>query len=254
MSTEKESDVLEKIIAETAVHETADVYRTLWGDARSLSQMPIVAGDDLFSGALARRRYRSARSLVKIVRGPSGVFLSEWAYEDIRGEPYGLLSKRPMVYFSDTQEAIEKSLWCYEQGMVTLIGEVHNAAIAHEMARIYRIDSLIADTRSLELLRPALQALSEPLASLSIVDTMFAPEELSWTLRYAREIRLVLALPETGVLASAPLTQKPLFAASAHTRIEVVEGRLVASKAIPLVTPIIRYDTGIRAGDLSFAE
>ncbi len=196
---------------------------------------------------LSERRTKDETSLSKVVHAPEGVFLSEWTYGDIAREPFGLSSKRPMVYLSDPHESLEKAIWCYEQGMVPLLGEPVGK-VAQAMARAYRIDSLIADARTLPLIAPAI-ATQELLESLSIIGSSFdIASLLPWRAR-AKRVRLVLALPETGAFAEAELEEHLRFSALPHCTIKAAR-HLILTKDLPLVTPIVRYDTGIRSDSI----
>ena len=112
--------------------------------------------EDFLDVPLSQRRYKDARSLIKIVHEGKRLFLSEWSFEDIGREPWGIPSARVLVYMTDPHEAIEKSMWCYENNMVPLIGEP-DPDIAMFTASKYRIDSIIADTVSLPKLLPFLE-------------------------------------------------------------------------------------------------
>ncbi|MFA7310077.1 MAG: hypothetical protein WC050_04190, partial [Candidatus Paceibacterota bacterium] len=183
------------------------------------------------------------RSLVKIVRMPQGEFLSEWTYEDLKREPYGVVSKRPMVYMTDDHEEIEKSMWCYERGMVPLAGEI-DPDIAAFTAERYQIDQLITDTTACGKLTSYLSSRAERLLAISIIDTSFPLSSLVSLAPFAKQVRLVLALPETGVIAEAPLSTAPVFVV--ETDCTVADGKtLTLTKKTQLVTPITEYDTGI---------
>jgi len=199
---------------------------------------------------LSERRSKESKSLVKIVHADEGDFLSEWSFDDIGGEPYGAITKRPMVYMVSAHEAIEKSMWCYERGMVPLIGEP-DSAIAAQSAEKYRIDQLIVDAESLAKLMPYLSARAEPLLSISVIGASFDIASLLPFTHYAKEVRLVLALPETGALAEAKLEKEPVFHVIAGC---TAKGEsLIVTKEAQLVTPIKEYETGIRVSSRSNA-
>ncbi len=236
---------LRVLINEVGSNQLADIYHTVWGERRALDVLPVISRDELFGSPLASRRYKSASSLVKIFHVGEKTFLSEWAYEDVAREQFGTETKRPMVYLSDNAESIEKSMWCYERGMVPLIGEVHNPAAAVAMAKKYQIDSLITDELSLERFRPFFGDCPYTLTSISIIGPQFTIARIQWVLPYAKEVRLVLTLPETGAFARAKLEVNPVFSPLPRCDIETVGETLVLTKQDSLVTPIIRYDTAI---------
>ncbi len=130
---------MEALLSKVRSAPEADFYRTLWGKNARFSELPTVAREDFLRVPLSKRRYKNERALVKVVHDPRGMFLSEWSFADIGRESFGLLSKRPLVYMSDPHEAIEKSMWCYENGMVPLIGEKDHD-IAMFAAGKYQID------------------------------------------------------------------------------------------------------------------
>ena len=150
-----------------------------------------------------------------------------------------------MVYFADPHETLEKAHWCYQRGMLRLVGEA-NAEVSLFTAGRFRIDSLICDSVTLPVMLPHFESMQEPLESISIVGDSFDPQVLASYASYAKRIRLVLSLPETGAFAEAPLCEDPLFAPYPDCLIEDVEGDLILTKLRLLVTPIIRYDTGVR--------
>lgn len=233
---------LEHLIETTRSSPVSSFYRDAWGGAKDLRDLPTVTREDLIRTPLPERRYKEERGLVKIVRADRP-FLSEWSFADIGREAYGVRSKRPMVYMSDPHEAIEKSMWCYENNMVPLIGE-KDPALATYAADKYQIDSLIIDAPTLALIEPYLRRRTEPLDSISIIADAFEPDTLRAYRQYAKEVRLVLALPETGAIAEASLAEPAQFRALPGCLIER-DGTLIVSKDAPLVTPIIRYRTAI---------
>lgn len=130
------------------------------------------------------------RSISKIQRDETGLRLVEREYAELKKEALGLLSARPMVYLSDPHEAIEKAMWCYERGMVPLIGEA-SAEIANLMADRYAIDSLITDALCLRKLEPHLEKRSELLESMSILGMTFNKGKLAPYFKYAKKVRFV---------------------------------------------------------------
>lgn len=233
------SSTANTIINIILLHE-ASMYRKQWGAARNFAELPVIDAQTIASVPLGERRYKKG-AFVKIVSG--GVpFLSEWSVDDIGKEEFGVLSRRPMVYMSNAHEALEKALWCYERGMVPLIGE-KDPALAWVTAERYEADSLITDESALARLQPYIKK-DYRLESISILGSAFTPDIRSHAL-LAKRVRLVLALPVTGAFAEAELTQEPQFTALSGCILE--HGKtLVVSKEALLVTPIIRFDTGIK--------
>src|SRR3989344_2270689 len=168
-------------------------YRDIWGGKREFAELPFITRKDFLRVPLSLRRYKNKRALVKIVHDARGAFLSEWGFTDIGKEEYGLPAKRPMVYMSNPHEAIEKSMWCYERGMVPLIGE-KDPDIAMFAAGKYQVDSLITEVAALEKFKPYFQA-HERLSSISILGTSFDTDRLAQYPPYAQTLRLGPALP-----------------------------------------------------------
>jgi hypothetical protein len=215
-------------------------YRNRWGNVASFSQLSSVGREDFIQTPLSQRRYKESRSFVKIVRDGDSAFLSEWGFEDIASEAWGLPSQRPMVYLSDPHEALEKSLWCYERDMVPLIGE-KDPALAMLAARAYHIDSLITDPIALMHFSPYFTAPQTQLSSISILCGSFDILSLLPFVHCARRVRLVLALPETGAYAEATLSERPIFTALPGCIVEQEGGIFLITKNVRLVTPILRY-------------
>jgi hypothetical protein len=181
-----------------------------------------------------------------MVHAKEGIFLSEWRFSDIAAEFYGDVGQRPLVYLTDPHEAIEKSVWCYDRNVVPLIGE-KDSDIAMFAAEKYQIDSLITDPAAIARIRPYLEKRDTKLRYISIIAPSFAISDLMPYRAFARAVTLVRALPETGAIESANLEKRPRFAPCGGCLIER-DGMLIVTKTRMLVTPVIRYRTGI-AGD-----
>lgn len=240
--------VLESFVADIRAHPHADFYKDIWGKAKTFSALPYISRESIAQYPLLRRSYKKEQGLVRIVHSSNASFLSAWGYSDIAREPYGLRSKRPLIYFADSHDSVEKSMWSYLNHMMPLAGE-KNIAVTELAARAFEVDSLITDPVSISTLLPYLQARTEPLSSISIVGRAFHPEYLMSFRLLAERIRLVLALPETGAFAVAELSKQPEFTALPNCVIEEAETTIVLTKIAPLITPIIRLDTGIPVSD-----
>jgi hypothetical protein len=235
---------LQTLVTWAREHTGSDFYKTQWGEKKTFEELPTVSRADFLRVPLSQRRYKNGRALAKIIHTPEGPFFSEWSFEDIGREPWGIPSKRPMVYLEDSHEALEKSMWCYENNMVPLIGE-RNPNVAVFAAGKYAIDSLITDAVSLPKLLPYLKSRAEKLASLTILGDSFDSPALMSFSELAHTVRLVLRLPETGMIAEAPLTERPAFRAAPGVFTESENDALIVTKLAPLITPIIRYRTDI---------
>ena len=233
-------------------HATADFYRARWGAVRAFEELPTIDRLDFLETPLSRRRYKDARSLVKIVHDGGHMFLSEWSFEDIGKEPWGTSAARPLVYMADPHEAIEKSMWCYENNIVPLIGEP-DPDIAMFTASKYRINALITDTISLPKLLPFLEKQERPLSSITVLGDSFDAPALASFARFAERSRLVLRLPETGAFAESPLGPVS-FVALPGCIVSEEDGVVVITKTAQLVTPIIRYRTNLPAGSVKIRD
>lgn len=229
-------------LIEEIAHAESDFYRSRWAAERDFAKLPAVSREDFIRTPLSKRRYKEESSLVKIVHAEQP-FLSEWSFADIGTEGFGLPSTRPLVYMTDSYEAIEKSMWCYERGMVPLIGE-KDPDIAMFAAGKYEVDSLITDPEALPKLRPYLEA--HRLQSISVISDSFDTNALAPFASLTDDMRLVLAIPEVGSFAIAPFAVRPRFEALENCAVEKGE-TLIVSKLRFLITPIIRYRTDIPA-------
>lgn len=234
-----------------AAHPDASFYRDHWGGESSFEALPETSRSDFLKTPLSKRRYKDEKALIKTVRTKEGLFASEWSFSDIAQESWGPCATRPLIYFADPDEAVEKSMWCYERNILPLIGEAV-PDITNSAAEFYRINSAIVDAPSLALLLPYLRGRAEPLESISIVGSSFTISALQDYVPYAKDIQLVLSLPETGAFAQAPLASRPVFTLNQNCFIEPGESGLLLTKNAKLVTPIIRYVLDGVAGDTLF--
>ena len=244
------AESVERLIGFVRAHSQASFYRNVWGKAHVFEELPTISRDDISRTPPSERRYKNERGLVKIVQDTANPFSSEWSLEDIGKEVYGVISKRPMVYFADACEALEKSLWCYTHDMLPLIGEL-DPDLATFSATKYDIDSLITDTESLLKLSKYLESLKKPLTGITVIGDVFKPQDILPFTRFASRIRLLLALPEVGGFADAELSMHPTFNLLPNCIVEEEESFVVVTKLTALVTPIIRYRTHIPYSQLS---
>ncbi|MFA7309449.1 MAG: hypothetical protein WC050_00955 [Candidatus Paceibacterota bacterium] len=233
---------LENLIEAIRTHPRADLYRTAWGNSSTFDALPVVSRADMAATPLDRRLYKEGRGMAKIVHTPISSFISIWDFSDIGAEPFGIASSRPMSNFSDPREGIEKAMWCYEHNMVPLIGE-QSPSVAILAARVCDIDSLITDSRSLSAFLPYLQERTTPLECISVVDDDLSAAALTSAAKFAKRVRLVLALPEIGAFAETTPDMYPTFSVLPNCILQEEDG-LILTKIAHLVTPIIRYRTG----------
>lgn len=214
-------------------------YKERWGNEKEFERLPAISRNDFFDIPLSQRRYKREKALVKTVRTQEGLFASEWSFADIANESYGPTGVRPLVYFADPDEAIEKAMWCYEREVLPLIGEAM-PEVVRSAADFYRIDSLITDAISLEKLLPYLQERPAPLTHISVVGISFDVDALLRYIPFATDVHLVMGMPETGAFAHAHLQKEAVFTLLPDCYIQK-EGALLLTKKSLLVTPIIRY-------------
>ena len=237
-------------LVRTSGHST--FYRDYWGTETRLDRLKPMTREKVAQTPWNARRYSRQKSLLKIVPFSSRPFLSEWTLTDSALESYGGEGERPLVYLSNPHERLEKSLWCYAQGRVPVIGEsVIDAGI--RIALKCRIDSLLTDMAMLPRLGALFGALDAPLVSLSIIDTEFDYVRIESFARYARTTRLVLALPETGVIGASSIDTREQWHVPHGCHLDTAE-TIVISKPRLFSLPIIRYDTGISSRAFRFSR
>lgn len=235
---------LEDLVRVVRTHPEAPFYRSAWGKAASFEELPSIGREDFVAAPLSQRRYKKGKELVKMVHAFSGIFASAWSFEDSARERFGTALRRPMVWLESPHEALEKSLWCCEQGAVPLIAE-QNAEVALYGGGVYRVDSLITDITSFKKAESYAREHAKQLEAISVLGHSFSEEELSLLSPYAEKVRLILCLPETGAFAEAAFARRPIFTPHEGVLLEHRE-ELVLTKLSYLTTPIIRYRTGIR--------
>lgn len=244
-----DASAIERFVSDARTHPHADFYKNLWGEAASFDTLPRASREAFASCPLSHRSYKNEQGIVKVVHGSGGLFLSAWGFSDIAKEPYGIPSKRPLIYFANSHDTVEKSMWSYRNGMVPLAGE-KNIAVTVLAARAFEVDSLISDPVAIGELLPYLQDRTEPLSSISLVSDVFRSEDLMRYRPFAETFRLVLSLPETGAFATAELSDDTRFTLLDNCRVEDEES-IVLTKTASLITPIIRFDTGIPVSVIS---
>lgn len=245
---------MEELIATIAESDASDFYRTLWGDERAFKRLPRCTPLHLVKTPLRERTYKKEKGLVKIVRRDAGAFLVERALSDIAAENYRGGGKRPLVLLSDSYDSLEKSLWYYEHETLPLIGEHANLPVSVFAAKRYRIDALMTDEAMLaRFLQEAGKEYPPGQIALTLLGGEFSAENIVAISSRFHDLRLVLCLSETGALGSAcpeGLSSGTLvFHPEQNVFLEYEDGALVISKRELLVTPLVRYKTGIRAAE-----
>lgn len=234
-----EAEDAQALVDWARTNESSSFYRGKWGNETLFDRLLPITRDDLISVSLSRRRYKSEKALIKIVRSTEGAFASQWSFSDSAKEEWGDIGLRPLVYLEDPDDALEKSLWCYERNVLPLIAEV-TPDITSGAAEFYDIDSMIVDAPSLPKIRPYLERRKEPLEYTAIHGASFDCTRLLPYASYAKRVELILTLPETGAIAHAPLGSDPLFKPVSNCHVDLAEDVLL-TKLAKLTTPIIRY-------------
>ena len=83
-----------------------------------------------------------ANAFYKIIHA-GNPYLVPRRLQDIAGETFGIRCERPLVLFTDPQEAVEKSLWFYARNILPLIGEPNNLAVTAFAAQRYGVDAIV---------------------------------------------------------------------------------------------------------------
>lgn len=214
-----------------------------------------------FSG----RIYNEDKGFTKAVAVYEEPFLVQWSLEELAKENYfpvtlfdGNKRCRPLVLFSDRNEAVEKSLWFYEHDILPLVGESNNPEATVSAAGIYGINAILADTEILKKFIPALKAKYDlsRLRAVSVLGDNLDLKEIRLLVPEGAVLNLVLALPETGAFAEccrkALAKNDLIFHPDANSIVET-DGRLIVTKLLYPATPVLRYQTGIfaEAADVS---
>lgn len=233
----------ERFVKEVATSPASSFYKELWGSEGAFETLPILTLQQLAHTPLPKRRYVNGSGITKVVRRGGNTFLSEWLTTHTAQEELGPVGARTLVYMSSAHEAMEKGMWCYAHNSLPLVGE-KDPLLAARTARVAQVDTVIVDSASLQKLLPHL-AECAPLTHLVVLDHVFDSRVLSAAAQYAQHVTLTLTLPETGAFASAPLQTDLVFTLHDACILETDE-RTLLTKVRPLVTPIIRYDIGVR--------
>lgn len=231
-----------------ALYEEKSSYRG--GNIHTLDEIPILNAADLANVPFEERSYVQKDIFMKMVKKDGGFFLFGRTIRDIGTETYGPVGFRPLVIGNDCRDAVEFGLWCYEQNILPLISE-ENPSITANLAAIYEIDSILGETEALIPLLPDLSKRYD----FSVIKT-FSLGGTSFNIPLLRSyfptasMRFFIWLPETGsIAASCPehLARGELLFHPDKNNLLEIEETLVVSKLIFLPTPLIRYDTRVRA-------
>ncbi len=237
----------ENLILSLRESTLSSFYRDLWKDSPT-SSLPILTREHLMRTPLRSREYKKKKGLVKIVRAYGKPFLSKWALEDLYGKNL-VQGRRPLVLLADTHETQEQGLALYAQGILPLIGETSNVAVTVYCSVQYEIDGVITDASMYEAIA---RLLKEKYDTAKIHEWIFFVTNKTDCDLVSEEknATYLLSLPETGIIARSCThkeASRQVFHPEDSVNVEYEEGELVVTKNQLLVTPIIRYKSGINS-------
>ncbi|MBI2618234.1 hypothetical protein HYW58_02160 [Candidatus Kaiserbacteria bacterium] len=240
---------LQSLLGRIVTSRESDFYRKIWGTAYrgKFNELPAVTVNDFLHTPLEHRMYRHDKGLVKIIKRTPIQFLIQRSLAELKEEGYGITGERPTVLFEDPHESLEKTLWCYERGVLPAIGEHANLSISSFLIDRYKSDSLLCDCVILEKLLTHSAAISSHINVFNIIDNNFKFEKLR-KLALPHKLNCILGLPETGAFASSckeHLEKGELVFHPNENSIIEFNKTIIVTKLILMPTPIIRYVTGI---------
>jgi hypothetical protein len=256
-------DKLKNLVKNVLTSDDSDFYRSFYKEngikietfgidnSEDIETLPFISSSNLSDVPLKKRIYKYGYKfgkLCKINSENQKPYLIERKLCDIKQENYGKICKRPQILLRNNHEALEKSLWFYENDMLPLIGEPNNLQVALYCAKKYNIDALLSEEEFLDNYVKLL--IADPGFShlnLTMLGDFFDSKKIFKNLM-SGSVRYVLELPETGAFAeSCPeaLKRGELIFHSDKNSILEAKGRLIVTKLIEMPTPIIRYQTDI---------
>ena len=255
---EKLSDLLQEIITSPQSHFYHDHFKkhgikstnTRW--FKNITDIPLLTWDDIAQYPFKKRLYKDGQLLVKIVYRNEVPLLVARSRSDIALENYGSIPKRPLVWFNNSHDSIEKSMWLYERNSLPLIN-MTNASITALLAKKYKIDGLLAGNDVLPDAVSSLQKVysTTHIKKLSVIDTRFDLSFIKSNFSHAH-LEIILGLPEVGSIATAckeSLSQDTPSLVFHPDTTCIVEPKefLIVTKLMLLPTPLIRYQTTIQS-------
>lgn len=242
----------ESLIKLVGEHDGSGFYRDIWGsaDPGDAHTLPLLTASHLIETPLSNRMYKHTKGVTKIIKKYPRPFLVRWSLEDIREEPYIKERQvRPLILLADPHDALEKSLWCYENDIIPLVGEHTNLTVTVFTAQQYDITTFVTDSKMVTLLTPMLEGkLDTSHIDLILMDDSINEEYLVSLRKVYRSVSVLLSRAECGAIAhscSGSLEGDSLvFHPVENVTVEMADS-LVMTKLKLLTTPFIRYDTGI---------
>ncbi len=241
----------EKLIESIRTSRASSFYKDIWKKTNTDS-LPITRRENLMGRKFKERLYIKNGLFVKIIYHENIPFLLARTAKDIGEEEYGEINyERPLIFFESSHESTEKGLWHYSRDILPLLSE-NNLELTLIIAGRYGIDAIMGETESLsKLVGLKIESYFPPgkIKNITLVDRNF-DEDLRKALRKAfpaARYQSILALPETGSLGFVCKEKEGRFHPVKNTLLEIIGGRLLATRLFMLPTPIIKYDTLITA-------
>lgn len=234
-------------------------YKKLWEESKlnsgagkaEFKKLPIINKSFLETVVLPDRDYLGSDGFVKKVASGRKFLLIKRTLSDVKLENYQARNcERPLVILTDSDEACEKSLWFFENGILPLVGEPNNLIVTAEAARQYGIDLVMSEQKLIKDFWLTLIKLNAAggVGKIVLLGKNFAFKEFDFL--PAGKLALVLCLPETGPFAFAcpgALKQGALiFHPDNNSLLEIID-KIILTKLIFTPTPMIRYNTEIKA-------
>ncbi|MEK7560767.1 MAG: hypothetical protein AAB539_02310 [Patescibacteria group bacterium] len=252
---------LYELLSQVFEHPTCDFYRRHYANSgirtaadatAAFDRLPALTRAHLARTPLAERLFFEERCFVKIIRSTDEPFLMRANLSALSKEQYGVRDgARALVFLADSDEAMEKSLWCYEQNILPMVCEKQIAQLAPRFAADYTIDTLLTEENMIIGFWPEFTRLLglTALKNLVLFGSGFHFQMIHRQFLPQNPV-LILSLPETGAIAricpDAFVRGNWIFHPDANCLIEIDE-RIIMTKLARLATPLIRYDTGINA-------
>lgn len=251
---------LKETLRVIASSKKSDFYKKYWGLAAikkldiDFVHLPNIGIDKIINCKFNERLYVDKGIFVKIIYRNGIPFLMARTKNDIGNENYGEITyERPLIFFENAHESLEKSLWHYGKNILPLIGE-DNIDITLMSAGRYKIDSIVGDMVSIKkLVLPGTQNTGlKNIRNITIIDSTLNHVSIGMLGGVFRDAKIqkILALPETGSFGQAckETNNETIFHETADSMIETGDsGELIVTKLALLPTPIIKYTTGIEA-------
>ena len=253
-ATDKQCSDLASLLKHISVQDKADLYTSrIHGD--TLDSVVPLTWSDLVACPLDRRLYQeSDKCFVKIAYKNDVPILIARNRKELADEPYYIgTSTRPLVGCSNRAVGIELGIWFFEHNIIPLL-EMHEAKMTASLAGKYQADSFTGDMEAAQRLLPELATHSD-IDLLEFVHIVGISDcyDIEFLSQYIsiEKIHISAYLPVCGLWAQACPEQLSKTGKVVFHPLDsvIVEGQtnLLLTKLSPLLTPILRYETGIQA-------